>query len=260
MTLPNHLQVRFRGDGISPARIAASELSQLVKKVEEYVTQRVSTCRPDLAKDEIIVSLNSVQDLSAGYGFVSSVPDAASEAFFVLGRAIEDQDFLGLGKSSRELVKTISSISRRHSCEADLTTPLANKDFKATITQDTKFGSSTRIESETSIFGYLERIGGAKPRFTLRVSEAETIHGEISEADAKALGPRLYSWVGLSGVAKWDPVSGETVDFKATSILPYKDSKLGDAISRLGESIGRYWDKEADVDRVLAAGRESQDL
>lgn len=258
--LPDPIQVRFQGGGISLARIGAGDLARVLKKLEDYVSRHISTHCPGLPKDKILVSLSSVANASAGYGFDSLVPDLAAQSFYVLGRAIEGQNYIGVDKSSIEFVKVLSAITRKYDCIAELTTPRDNDDFKTIITPVTQVASLSSIEGETSLYGYLQRIGGAEPSFALKISEDVTIYGDISAEDAKALSPRLYTWVGISGVARWDSVTGDILEFRATSISPYVDVDLKEAIDRLSDSIGKYWDEEIEVGLLLSSIREDGDL
>lgn len=100
------------------------------------------------------------------------------------------------------------------------------------------------IRGETQVYGVLERIGGADPRFTLRISANETLHGDLPQELAVELAPRLYSWVGLTGVAEWNPKTGDTESFRATGVLSYKGTPFRKAMDLLRQSVGEYWEDE----------------
>lgn len=112
-------------------------------------------------------------------------------------------------------------------------------------------GGAHVLRGETQIYGVLERVGGADPRFTLRVSEHEAIHGGLSEELAIALAPRLYSWVGMTGIAEWNPLTGDVEAFKATGALSYSGTPFRKAMDLLRQSVAEYLEDDDEVEAAI---------
>jgi hypothetical protein len=108
------------------------------------------------------------------------------------------------------------------------------------VRPETKVGGAHVLRGETQIYGVLERVGGADPGFTLRVSEHQTIHGGLSEELAIELAPRLYSWVGITGIAEWNPLTGDVEAFRATAALSYRWTPFRKAMDLLRQSVAEY--------------------
>ena len=136
-----------------------------------------------------------------------------------------------------------------------LLTPSRDRGFRVAVTPETRVDEGARIKGETAFSGYLERVGGATPRVVLRISDHDIIYAETSEEIAIELGTRLYSWVGVAGIAQWD-IAGAVEMFRVTSVLPYRDTKMRDAVQRLATAIGSYWEDEEDVLGTVRRYRE----
>lgn len=237
MQLPDVMEIKFEGGGVTPEIVRLSELTRLLKLFEDYVVRQLRNTDPEVKKDEIYIALNSIHHASAGYGIFSSRPEPTLAVFYQLGNAVQANNYVGLVPESRELAKAIVSFTRRHNCTAYL---MAGRDYTVPVTPDTKVGGVQTLRGETQIYGVLERVGGADPRFTLRVSEHEALHGSLSEELAIALAPRLYSWVGITGIAEWNLLTGDIESFKATGMLSYKGTPFRKAMELLRGAVGEY--------------------
>ncbi len=251
MELPDLIQLKFEGDGLSPSDIRLSELARLLRRFEDYVASQVHQSE-GVPKEEVHISLNSIRHTSATYGVHAPMKDAALHAVCQFGRAVETNNFLGLDPSSRDLAKQIVSFTRRYNCRAHLVARTGKEDYVTTLTPETRVGSAKLIRGETQYYGVLERIGGAEPRFVLRVSTSEAIHGTTSIELAIELAHHLYSWVGVHGLATWDPISGDIEDFKITHVLPFKGIGIVKAMDLLKNAVGEYWDDEEDVAEAVS--------
>lgn len=244
------IQIKFDGRGVFPEDFRLSELARLFKLIEDYFTRQIKSTEPEIPREDLRISLNSIKRGSADYGLLSSMPDVTLSAFYKFGDAVTKNDYTGLVPEGRYLAKTIVSFTRRHQCVALLNSN-HGRGYSVTLTPETKIGGLRTIRGETQFYGALERIGGVEPGFALRISEHEVLRGDIDEELAKELAKRLYSWVGLTGVAQWDPMTGEVEEFTATEILTYRGTGITKAVDLLRSAIGEYWDDEDDVEEAV---------
>src|SRR5262249_31771296 len=89
------------------------------------------------------------------------------------------------------------------------------------------------------------RAGGAtKPKAELRVPNRDSLlYVDVSEADAKYLGQRLYEVVALEGVATWDPETWAVREFSVTRVTEYRPGRVSDAFKALAEVSGGVWNQ-----------------
>jgi hypothetical protein len=247
LELPDIVQIKFEGGGVSPDEIRLSELSRLLKQIEDYFIQQIRSKHPETPREDIQLALNAVRRSSAAFGFVSSMPDETLTAFHQFGDALSSNNYIGLVPSSKDLAKTLVGFTRRHHCHARLTD--GRGDYAVVVTPETRVGGAQVIRGETQFYGVLERIGGAEPRFSLRISESETLRGEISQALAIELASHLYSWVGITGVAQWNPITGDVEEFQATGTLAYRGTGIASAVALLKGAIGDQWSEDEEDER-----------
>lgn len=127
MQLPDVMEIKFEGGGIVPELVRLSELSRLLKLLEDYVVRQLRTLDPQAKRDEIHVALSSVHRASAGYGIFSSRPEETLTVFHQLGTAIQANHYIGLVPESREFARVMVAFTRRHNCTALLN---AGRDFQ----------------------------------------------------------------------------------------------------------------------------------
>jgi hypothetical protein len=229
---------------MAPKNVRVGELADLLSSLEQALSAIVG-----VPPEELILGLVDVRDQSAGYA-VSLPSDAAADAVRAWGNAIRQADFTGIPRTALEPTRKILSFVRRHNCigtvvEARKRTPLAQ------MTPDTVITAHAEdwLTGKTTLYGYALRVGGANPRVFLRMDGAANVTVDLaSETLAREIGERLYSWVGLSGTARWHPHSRALMSFMAEELLPYDPDPARSLIETLGDLSTVIGDDLADLD------------
>lgn len=128
--------------------------------------------------------------------------------------------------------------------EHDLTGPPA-----ARLTGETEVPDPTLsvIEGVTTISGRIEQVGGVKrSKVHIRVGPKKLVRCTISRAIARSIASRLYTYVSVSGTAKWDAASLDMVAFDVVNVEPYEPGSMVTALRELAVASGGAYDKVMD--------------
>ncbi len=125
--------------------------------------------------------------------------------------------------------------------------------------ENMKIGKSTLIKCKgkdfylktfTNLYGTIERVGGKEPKVRLKIDDNKTITCNASIDITKELGKKLYSYVGISGIAKYHPVDLEIIEFKIEEVLPFEDNRIAKGFKDLSEKFGCYF-KDVDPEKFV---------
>ena len=102
------------------------------------------------------------------------------------------------------------------------------------------------IKGKTSIYGYIESIGGDKPQFRLKLKSGDKINVYISKEEAIKYSNRLYKHVKIFGEATW-----KGIDLKLTSIKPeiiedFDNLNPEEGLDFLQKSLSKYFNTDKD--------------
>ncbi|MBI2869520.1 MAG: hypothetical protein HYX96_06825, partial [Chloroflexi bacterium] len=87
----------------------------------------------------------------------------------------------------------------------------------------------------------------AKPVVRIETINGYTISCNAEVEIVKILAQKLYSKVGVSGNAQWEPKTLMIRQFTINNVLPYAEVPLDEAFRELAAIAGRYY---ADIDNV----------
>jgi hypothetical protein len=238
MDAANTIQIRFAGGGITPQTIKSKDLAEIAASFEQSIIEIILQQNPSLIGNEIAISLVQIDEGSAKFRFIPSIVSGAI-AFTTLTDSIN--------------TRTISKFTQVKNCVAELRSNLQSNEPLAVINPETQKSLPTVhfINGETTLYGTVEKVGGAEPRVVLRLSGKETISCETTPEIAKNLGKRLYEFVGVQGRAKWQ--YGQTVleSFKINEILEYKESPIVSAMNELAAIVQPHWANK-DANELIA--------
>jgi hypothetical protein len=240
VSTPPEMEIRVQG--LRPEDVSVSDLAKLLTAAEEAILGAIEG-QGDQA--QVRVSLVRISRHSTGLHFATPTPRVVRPAFVQIAEAVRGSKILPLTSRSREGIRGLEDFSHRFGRVLEFRLPEEGKRTRpiATITPASTLFAYTAdlIEGETSLYGKVERVGGSTPRVVLRVAEKVTVHCDVSEEVAKELGHRLYTWVGVGGRAKWSPYDHSIESFRVERVLPYVDTPITDAVTKLGALIGEYW-------------------
>lgn len=245
-----NIEIRLTGNGVNPQSMKAREVAELIKSLEDTLFYIVSAENKDIDREEIYISLTEVKNESAGFGFSPNLKAIMVAGFLVMANAISSDNYAGLPIKSIKGIKEILKISRKKNCNTEFK---LNSEVRAVLhpNSSVEIPSSAYISGYTTIYPYIKKIGGTRPSIAMRINANDPfIYVQTSEEQAKKLGERLYSVVGLTGFAKWARDTKELVDFKIDKILDYQDS-TSEVFEILRQELGSYWDAIEDIDEYL---------
>ena len=217
------LELKFIGDDISPELIKAKDLAELITAFEDSILRIVLNKNPELIEENKIVGLVNIEKSSAKFRFKPSYPSIALSAFLALSNSITQNNYSKSPLKSVESLVKISEFSKRHNCTAEFRSKINSPQPEAIITPSTlvEVPESLFITGETTIYGKIERVGGAKPKVMIRSEDNNLIICDISEEMAQQLGHKLYKISGFVGSAKWRSDDYSFDSFNIETIIEY---------------------------------------
>ena len=247
------MEIKLIGKDISPENMKVKELIEIAGSMEESILPIIKRDNPNVSMDDIIISLVNIGDGCVKYRFKSSFSKVALSAFIALSYSIANNAYQNLPAASIEPIKKISNFAKKRNCEVEFRAPVDSEHPIAKITPSTEIvvPELYYLRGETVIYGKVERVGGATPKVVIRISDKETISCDATEELAKKLGYRLYSWVGLSGTAKWNTEDYSIVEFQTEKITEYQETSLSSAMTELSSLIGKYFKDIKDVKKYV---------
>lgn len=251
------IEVSFIGEGIKPDSVKASDIADILKAVENMVEAQVFRDHPEVDKEQVIVGFVNIKSDSVDLQFVSPIQQIVFPIFQGIGEAVMANDYRDLPAGSIEALDTIVTFSRKKQCIAELVTTNGRRKVLARITPKTVLEKRAKLSGETTVYGKVVRVGGKEPRAMVELLNGQIVFCETTEAIARKLGTRLYTNVGLFGVAHWDAESLKLQQFTISDVTPYEELPLEDAMNQLAKAVGVYYGDVTDVDKYIADIRGS---
>lgn len=252
------LDLYLSGGGINPASIKASEVADLISAYENALFRVIEKNSPEINTETILISLIDVQEGSSHYKFVTNYKEIVFAAALAINTAIATNSLSSLPFKTVKSLEEIWKFTKKRNCQAEfigesLPKAVIVPEVPIQITEDFYF------EGESTIYGKVERVGGATPRVRIKLDSGQILFLEINEKIAKELANRLYEGVALKGLAKWRKDDYGIEDFSIESIQNFEEGKLSDSMKELRETVGVYWDKIGNIDEYILNSRYEKD-
>ena len=248
----NLIEIKFHGGGINPSAIKASEVAELINAFEKSIVATVHENYPELDVEKYAyLSFQSIKNESLGLGFAAiNDEDAYSDAHLKIAYSINSNDYNNLPYLTIENLKVVSKFSKKHNCVCDY---ILNSEKKAELTPATviEINKNTIIKGETTIYGKIERVGGAEPRIVFKDHADNKIYFEVTEDIAKQLAAKLYEEIALTGTATWDKKTYRVVDFKVTGITDLNKKSLIETFTEIQDIISNNWEEFDDIETII---------
>lgn len=251
----NEFQLLFSGRDLFPNRIRVGEIAELLSTIED-VCFGIAGHNSQLTKEHLLISLVSIQPGSLELTFSTALPDLLMPSLQNFAAALKEQQWSAIPKDVYEPLDKIIRFLKSHDAQADLIAPNGAKRVLITLTPDLRLPRPSMLVGETVIYGQIVRVGGVEPKVEIKTINGKTLFCPFDRTLASELGALLYQVVGLKGTAKWDSRSGDIVDFRVTSLLPYRKSSLTETFRQLRELAGGHFEDIDDVVRYVASLRQ----
>lgn len=256
-------KIRFTAENLHPHTIRASELAELLTATESAITSLVHHNNPEINEDSILFGLATLEDQSVGLGWWSAQAREVFDAFEDLTQAFQAKSFDQLPARTLEGLREISKFARERSCQTlFVNTPESGGDEVVLVLEpdfSLEIPKAEYIRGETTLYGYVDRVGGIQPKVKLRLGDGSTLHCNLDAELAKDVGAKLYKDIGLKGVATWDIKDYSIIYFRATELLSYEESNPIEAFRELSEAVGKSFEKVHDPDAWAKAIRHGED-
>ena len=255
MTAPpaDRLDVRIRGEGVSPESLPLRDLLEVLRFTLEAVEATAESEGAD--RDDVRLSLTAVAGGSACPHL--SLSPAAARAAHRFTERLNPERFAELPPRARDRTRDLIEKVRRSGWESVEFAPGGAAVAAAAVRADTDYPDRLLLRGRTTVFGYNLRPGGeGRHRGTkLRLADGSVISAKVRSAKlAKALGALLYENVCLEGEATWDALTGKIVAFRADGLADYRPPRgaagAREALRAVAEASSGWW-RDVDPDEFV---------
>lgn len=259
MSQHNSIEIRLKGEGMTPGLVRSRDLAQLIEAVEDMIAAEVAANNSDIKKEQIVIGLADVAPGSVTLAFASSADTLTTPALEKIANSVKTNDFYALPEDSIKSLRAISKFSQARKCTAEIYAVNGDRKLLAAITPETHIQDCEPIKGETIIYGVVTRVGGANedsPTIQIRTIEGRLIYCTANRKNAKIAAQRLYQQIGLIGIAEWDIKTYEIKAFTVTGFSSYEMTPLSEAVESISQSYGQHFDAIDDVDSFVRELRE----
>jgi hypothetical protein len=243
------IEVKIVGAGIFPGSIRSKEIAELIDAIEEMIASVVIRKNPDLQKKMVSIGLKEIKNGSLILEFAPNLLELTIPAVNQVGKSIAENNFSSLPTGAVNSLKKIFAFTRRHDCNAELNTQNGSFIHLATITPKTEIPNQYPLIGETILYGKIKRVGGSEPKIRFETVDGKTLYCSTSEKIAMKAGTRLYTQVGLRGLAEWNTETFEIEYFRVDEILDYEQITISESFKELSKVVGDSFNDIDDVNR-----------
>ena len=251
--MDDEIKIRLKGEGIKPGLVRSKEIAEILEAVEEMAVAEALRADSSLNRDDIIVGFYAIEDKSIGLNFKTTFAAIVISAFVSAAEAIEKKDYEYLSPQSLNSLKTISSFSKKHSCEAIIGS--GSLEEITVISPSTEIPKPSYIYGQTEILGKVIRVGGKTPKAMIELVDGSTLYCEVPEEIARELGHRLYALARFEGYAKWDSKTLDLEDLKINSVKEFPNKDPWDIVGELSSLVGERFSNIGDIDEFVSSLR-----
>lgn len=247
------VNISLTGKDIRPDFISAHEIAELMINFEQGLIAQIESMNPDIDKENLIISLVKIDQGSIKLKFSSTLIAVTLTAFTVIANSIKTNNISKLSNKTTDSIIEMIEYTKNKKC---ITNFVVNDEYDKPLVQITPdinitIPKKSKLMSETVIYGKLERIGGVKPKASLRLKDKDHIVCNLSQLLAESLAPFLYKWIGLRGKAVWSSENYKIIDFTVEKKEDYINSNKVECLNKLKKLVGQYWqDIDDTIDEV----------
>ncbi|MFZ2955915.1 MAG: hypothetical protein WA705_03335 [Candidatus Ozemobacteraceae bacterium] len=245
------IEISFSGKDFGPESVHSRDLGKIIATVEEMILSAVKQKVGINLPDNFSVSLVGMRKGSIKLTFASATTALAIAAFCMVAETVNGGSLATASRSTANGLQEISSFARKYNCKAEFIRPRCKKRVIATITPKTVLEGVNPIVGPTNIYGRVVRVGGKRPTVTIETTDGKTLTCDSNKEIARQLGKKLYSVVGLRGMAKWHPYDMDLIDFTIEGIEDYEECDIVDAFAELAKIASPHFDAIEDPDAYV---------
>jgi hypothetical protein len=244
---------------MSPETLDIGELGDLLKALRDSIAGLTPIEGEGQEPPPVLLGLGGFSRGSVIAILTSPVPEIVEPAISRFNAAIRKGDLTDVPDVSIEGVKRILSLTKKHEVDAQFFGGKATKRPSSVITPRTEFRTPAIVSGETTLYGKVERAGGATAaRVLLRIPERHALLPcDADEQIARELGARMYEWVMVSGDATWNAKDLSLRSFRIRRVDPFdQKTSLVQAFDELRAAVGPAWEGTEVLYRLSEERRE----
>lgn len=256
--------VRMVGSKVRPWKVPMRKLTHAMDAVQRLIEQRDEFA--DDEGDESSVESTPLQLLgivsgSAVYRVAADNPGRALSILKQTGNDINAPKSVDWTSATLSSLSDLSDVAKTLGCRVEFRAVTEDGkrlgDILAIIEPDTysKISSSAFVTGETSVFGKIERVGGAtKMRCGLRIPhQHRMVICKVASADlTRALGQFMYEHVTVHGTATWARRGSFLKELEIKSYDPPKSGSIMKTLEAVHSVSNGAWDRIKDPRAAIA--------
>jgi hypothetical protein len=237
-------------------------VQRLIEHTEESVTEVGDDAQVE-SEPAMPLHLLDVRRGSARYGVLSDSAPAALKTIAETGRYLQDPSRSEWEPEILSPIREISAVAKTLKSQVEFRRPGKNGELLATITPQSyeEMSRVAFITGDSTVSGYLERVGGATSWFCgLRLPDqsAKMLICPVDSQDlVRQLGQHVYENVRVSGAVTWFRRNWRVRRVYVKSFEPTKEGSILQALDRIYEAGGKDWNDVQDVDGLLSEIRRA---
>jgi len=254
--------IRLVGTGMRPWVVPMRSLTRILDAVQRLVEQREETdeespesgepTKAGVDHSERILRLLDVKSGSAVYNVAAFDGTSALQVLTDTAASIRSPTKSEWGSATISSIQELSEVAKSLGCEIEFRQADGGKQFGGVIAtiNATTFGlisASAFVSGETSVYGKIERVGGAVemhcglrlPDHPRKMIICRVVGGDL----VRELGRYLYQSVIVNGKATWIRSTWQLKRMVITSFEPPKTGSVRNALEQIYEAGGNAWDK-----------------
>lgn len=248
------LKLRFVGDDMNPEKISSNQFAKLITAYENALLYYIEKKHPS-KRDIAFISVVRIKDESESIFFKPSIEEELFEAANEINYSISHNTITKLPFKTVQQLEEIQKFVYSKNCVAELNGYENIESARITPTTNLKINRYFFVKGQTTVYGKLIRLGGAKPLVRIELDDGKAISFETTEKNARELASHLYKRIGIKGMAKWKKENYELMELKPQEFIKLNDRTLTEKMNGLAELLKPYWNNIEDPDEYVSALR-----
>ena len=233
----NTIEISITGENVNPKSFSFRKLSDILEKYVDILFTIAKEKNPEIKDKSADFSLYQIKmgschlimNDSLGFGMETCQEDFAF--------AIENNSFEALPASVSTKTRDLAKILNSKDLALSLFLPTGKT---IQFLPETFIDEKAEYYDQTIIYGWLFQLGGIDPNIHLRLTGSdEKLICKVTEDQARSLASRLYTEIGVSGMAKRNIQTMKITDFTVEDILPYDTSDYEETVKDLTEAFSK---------------------
>jgi hypothetical protein len=259
--------IRLVAQGLRPWLVPMRSLTRVLNAVQRLIEHTEADEAGELREDEEAqplapLHLIGVVSGSAVYSVSALDEGAAVKTLAETARGLRNPDKAEWTSEMLSSIEDLSAVAKALHCNIEFNRPGSSGESLATITPLSyeEVSRTAFVKGESSICGYLERVGGAIKRhcgLRLPSQPSKMLICPVDTEDLiRQLGQHVYQNVRVSGTVTWLRRTWRVKSVFVKAFEPSKSGSIMDALNRIYEAGGKDWDDVDDADALIAEMRK----